>query len=447
MAIPKFKEIARKMGYDVEIIREVEPGGGELIAKTEADFAAGTAADIILVDSFKIPEYAAAGYLEPLDKYVANWSDWKYFPEPMKRIVSFKGHVYGVMVDTDVRMIWYRKDIFKLAGLPENWQPKTWKDILDAALKLKANADKIKKALGIKEFYPLLIPAGLKWAEATPCQGFYMLLVGADKPPLNRLYDYKHDKWICKSTALWRSFKFYVDVYQKYKVGATPVNEAADPWTAHRQTFSKGIVAMDIGGSWEFYEGWGPTGIAPLPVCLKKCGCVGKCTTPEQKACYLDCEWSVIGIAKMPGYKGGAEGERPYVTVSGGWAIAINAKLAGDKTKLKLAWEFIKILTDRDNEAQYLARYAKVAPRLDVLAVPMYRKDPYIRLIAPFVEFTDFRDALPAYPKVSLIIQKVTEMILRGQIKTADEALDTYCRLLKETVGADKVIEYPVKKE
>ena len=112
----------------------------------------------------------------------------------MRKIVTYKGKIYGIMLDTDVRMKWCRKDIFKLAGLPEDWQPKTWDDILEAAKKLIDNKDKIMKELGITEFYPIMIPAGLKWGEATPCQGFYMLLVGADKEPLNRLYDYEKGK-------------------------------------------------------------------------------------------------------------------------------------------------------------------------------------------------------------------------------------------------------------
>ena len=51
----------------------------------------------------------------------------------MQSITTFNGVNYGVMNGTDVRGIWYNKQIFEKAGLPTNWQPKTWADILAAA--------------------------------------------------------------------------------------------------------------------------------------------------------------------------------------------------------------------------------------------------------------------------------------------------------------------------
>ena len=42
------------------------------------------------------------------------------------------GKTYGVPDGTDTRAIWFNKKIFKKAGLPEDWKPKTWDDILEA---------------------------------------------------------------------------------------------------------------------------------------------------------------------------------------------------------------------------------------------------------------------------------------------------------------------------
>ncbi len=421
-AIEQFKREMEAQGVKVEITENLIPYGVDIAQKITSDLAAGTAGDILIVDSFLIPSYVESGYLLDITDFVNQWPDWNQFPEPMQKIVSYKGRVYGVMIDTDVRMIWYRKDIFEMAGLPRDWQPKTWDDILEAARILKQNEDKIKQALGIDEFYPFYIPAGTNWGEGTTAQGFYMLLLGADKPPYNRLYDYEKEKWICKSTALWRSFKFYIDVYST-GLGPVEYNFVSDVWGTHRKVFAEGKVAMDVGGSWEWNEGWGPNGVAPIP-------------NREQ----------VVGFAKMPGYKGGAEGEPRFVTVSGGWAVALNAKLAEDETKLKYAWEFIKILASKENLAKYAAAFGKVAPRLDAKEVPEYGGDPYLSQILEYLEFTDYRDALPGYPDVSAIIQEVTEKIAKGEIKDPDEALNMYCEELKKKVGADNVIELPVRR-
>ncbi len=441
-ALDKFKEEMAKKGITVEIKEKMMPYGTDFVKVITSDLEAGTAADVLIIDSFMIPTYAEAGYLYDLTDLVKKWPDWDAYPEPMKKIVMYKDKVYGIMIDTDVRMIWYRKDIFKMAGLPEEWQPKTWDDIFNAALTLKEHADEIMAKLGIEEFYPLYIPAGTKWGEGATMQGFYMVLLGADKPPLNRLYDYEKGKWICKSTALLRAFDFYVKTYVEYKVGPVEYNFAPDVWATHRKVFSEGKVAMDIGGSWEWGEGWGPTGIAPLKPCVDRCCPDGECDTADEQKCYISCEGEYIGFAKMPGWSGGAHGEPEFVTISGGWAVAINAKIP--KEKLEYAWELVKIIASKENVAKYCAKFGKVAPRSDAVEVPEYAANEYLKKITEYLKFTDFRDAMPKYPDVSAVVQEITEKIAKGEITSAKDALEEYCRRLKEKVGAENVVEHPV---
>ena len=168
--VDKYKEHMKSLGYDVDLKLKMIPYGQDFVSIEAQDFAAGTAGDVVITDSFIIPSFASANYLYPLDDFVKTWPDWNAFAEPMKRIVSFKGHVYGVMIDTDVRMIWYRKDIFKIAGLPENWQPKSWEDLIKAIKTLLNHSKEIKEKLGINEFYPFYIPAGTKWAKEQRCR-------------------------------------------------------------------------------------------------------------------------------------------------------------------------------------------------------------------------------------------------------------------------------------
>ncbi|RLE84859.1 MAG: hypothetical protein DRJ41_02360 [Thermoprotei archaeon] len=412
-------EIFREKYPEVDIRLIMIPYGIDYNAVLAVDLAAGTAGDVFGIDSFLIPEFAEAGYLYDLSDFVKEWPEWEKFSEPMRKIVAHKGKVYGIMIDTDVRMIWYRKDIFRVAGLPEVWQPTTWEEIIDTALKLQEKKEEIMKAMGVDEFYPIYVPAGTKWGEATTMQGFYMILLGADKDPYNRLYDYEEEKWVGKSKALLRTFEFYYDIYVKHKIAPVEYNFVPDVWAHHRKTFAEGKIGMELGGSWEWGEAWGPTGIAPVPEREKK-----------------------IGFAKMPGIKGGAEGERKWVTISGGWAFAVNAKIPEEK--LKYALEFLKILHSKEIIAKYCAEFGKVSPRVDAVEVEEYAKDPYLTAILEYVTFTDFRDALPGYTKVSYFVQKVTEEIITKGI-TPEEALEMYYKLLVEEFGADKVITYPLE--
>src|SRR5450631_663770 len=101
--------------------------------------SANTAPDIVREDSFLIGSDATAGYLAPMDSYLNSWPEYQqqWFPS-MQKITTFNGHNYGIMDVTDVRLVWYNKDIFQKAGLPTTWQPNSWADILAAAKTIKA---------------------------------------------------------------------------------------------------------------------------------------------------------------------------------------------------------------------------------------------------------------------------------------------------------------------
>ena len=58
---------------------------------------------------------------------------------------------------------------FEQAGLPEDWQPTSWEELLDAARAIKEN---------VPDVVPLNIFAGNASGEATTLQGYLMLLLG-----------------------------------------------------------------------------------------------------------------------------------------------------------------------------------------------------------------------------------------------------------------------------
>jgi len=84
---------------------------------TKVDLAlrsASTSPDLVREDSFLVSSDVTAGYLEPLDKYLAAWPEYKqqWFPS-MQKITQFNGHNYGVMNGTDVRIVWYNNSSFR----------------------------------------------------------------------------------------------------------------------------------------------------------------------------------------------------------------------------------------------------------------------------------------------------------------------------------------------
>jgi multiple sugar transport system substrate-binding protein len=98
-----------------------------------------TAPDLVYEDTFLINSDITSGYLKPLDPYLDEWADWDQFVDTAKEAAQAQdGKTYGVPDGTDTRGLWFDKAIFKKAGLPADWQPTTWDDILAAARKIKA---------------------------------------------------------------------------------------------------------------------------------------------------------------------------------------------------------------------------------------------------------------------------------------------------------------------
>ena len=101
--------------------------------------SSSTAPDVMYEDTFLVNSDVAAGYLAPLNSYLAKWSGWKEFsPAAQAAARGANGKVYGVSMGTDTRGLYYNKQVFAKAGLPVPWQPKTWADVLAAAEKIKA---------------------------------------------------------------------------------------------------------------------------------------------------------------------------------------------------------------------------------------------------------------------------------------------------------------------
>jgi len=96
-----------------------------------------TAPDMCYEDTFLINSDISAGYLTALDDRISSWPDWSQFKDTAKTAAqALDGKTYGIPDGTDVRALWFNKKIEK-AGLPTDWQPKSWNDIITAAQTIK----------------------------------------------------------------------------------------------------------------------------------------------------------------------------------------------------------------------------------------------------------------------------------------------------------------------
>lgn len=347
--------------------------------------SAKTAPDLVYEDTFRINSDIKAGYLRPLDDQLAKWDSWSRFVPTAKAAARAEdGKTYGVPDGTDTRGLWFNKQLFAKAGLPVDWQPRNWADILDAARTVK------KK---VPDVIPLSVLTGKALGEAAVMQGFEMLLYGTGENPL---YDPAAKKWVTGSQGFKDALDFVRTVYGE-KLGPD-VSDALDPNVNTRvatEWLPEGKLAIALDGSW-LGQFWGPKGAKEWP------------------------RWpSVLGQAAMPTKDGQAPGR---VSLSGGWTWAIPRK-AGNP---ELAWEFLQAMQTPANAARWAVVDAQIAVRDDVAKDPAYLKSmPGIDFFTGLVKYTHYRPALPVYPQVSSAIGEAMEAVTTGD-STAAEAAKAY---------------------
>ncbi|MFF9153662.1 extracellular solute-binding protein [Streptomyces sp. NPDC014846] len=356
-----------------------------------------TAPDLVYEDTFLINSDITSGYLKPLDPYLAKWPDWKRFIGTAKAAARGEdGKTYGVPDGTDTRGLWFDKRVFAKAGLPADWQPKTWDEVLAAARTIK------RKVPGVT---PINVYTGKPAGEAATMQGFEMLLYGTGDGRTDPLYDAGSKKWITGGRGFRDALRFVETVY-KEKLGPD-VSDALDPnfATAVRgELLPEGRLGIDLDGSW-LPQDWLPGSGHEWP------------------------DWSKrLGLAAMPTQDGQAPGR---VSMSGGWTWAIPAK-AGNPD---LAFDFIRTMQTKDNARKWYIANSGIAVREDVADDPAYATaQPGIAFFTELVASTHYRPAFPAYPKVSTAVQEAMEGVTTGD-RSVEQAAGDYDATLKDVTG------------
>ncbi|MCL2057443.1 MAG: ABC transporter substrate-binding protein [Oscillospiraceae bacterium] len=107
------------------------------ISKLLAAIAAGTPPDVTWLDRFTVSQFASRDALTPITEYVNNSDlDLADFREYAVWEITFDNQIWALPWATDVRIMYWNKDIFEEEGFDPEVPPQTWEELIDFGLRM-----------------------------------------------------------------------------------------------------------------------------------------------------------------------------------------------------------------------------------------------------------------------------------------------------------------------
>jgi multiple sugar transport system substrate-binding protein len=255
-----FWEAAQRPGVEQQIaaFKELHPNitiepqvvpWSDYWTKLQTGVAGGSTYDVFWMNARNLPVYASQGALVPIQPLIDDGSiDADAYPEPLRRIYTFDGTVYGIPRDFDTIALFYNKDLFDKAGVEYPTGDWTWDDLRAAAEKLTIKEGDTATQWG--------------FGSTTSDQANYFNLIkqnGGEILNEDMTEALLDEPAACEALAFAESF---------ITDGLSPsiaVQQANDP---EATLFPGGVIAMIFEGSWDAltYSQANPAiAVAPLP--------------------------------------------------------------------------------------------------------------------------------------------------------------------------------------
>ncbi len=387
---------AANPGVDVELI-SITASDDDYHTKMQLQLQAGDdVADVMYFSPNWVDADAAAGYLAPLDDALAAWPDWEaQFPEAVRSgSVSADGSTYMVPWSSNDIGIWYNKDVFKKAGLPVPWEPKSWEDLTAAAEAIKAN---------VPDAIPMHLYAG-KASGITDAilKTFQPLMYGTD----DVLYDTATSKWQPAEKGFLDAMTFISDSYSAELTAPTQDVLNAQIWSYIGPWMKDTQLGFVLDGNWMSFA-WLPGGQYEWP------------------------EWSdVLGITAIPTQSGGAAGK---VTMGLRGPGLVRAAKSDSP---ELAQKFIEFAVGVEHSLSFSVNSSQLAVRNDVAAMPEYTDRPTVGDFTALLQYAHYIPLTEQNGKVEVLLAGIIEDVALGK-KSPEEAVAKYNDEMPATVGAE----------
>jgi len=357
-------------------------------ARTEMlkSMANGTAVDLISLDQIWLGEFANKSYIVDLTNSTKSWgglSDW-YQANLDGNLYDSK--IYGIWAWTDIRSIWYWKDLLNQSGVDPN-SLKTWDGYIQSAKKLNSALEQ-RNISGIElvggpgsqnEWYPFLWMLGgeiITQKSGHPSKGVYWF------PTYN-------------STNGVKALEFFKQL----------IDANVNPITINfEKEFADKNYAEMLGGSW--LPGYFPN--------LTK----------------QDIEDRIGMIPMFPVPTEGTD----TASIMGGWLLSIpQTSIHKD-----LAWELITIMLKPEILSPVLAKLGYLPTQVAIgegpYSTPLRNSIPYYDELINLIFYGHARPNIPEYPLIADHVRQAIDAVYNGT-KTPKEALDDAAEKSAKSLG------------
>jgi multiple sugar transport system substrate-binding protein len=347
----------------------------------------GETVDITSLDQIWLGEFAQRGLIENLTQEFEEWGRITDLYEPNLDGCVYNGTLYGLWLWTDVRGIWYWKDMLQEAGVdPESL--KTWDGYISAAVRLK-------------DFFGDRVTQGvhLIGAPHDPDMWYpYLWMLKGEILELRQGHFTKGGYWFpsFNSSEGVRAMEF---LKQQVDAGIEPQKEHSFGLEFANRTFP-----VMLEGSWMLSA------------------------FPEESWSILEQKVGFIPMFPVPNQT------IPTSTMMGGWEVAIPST----SQHSDLAWELITIMAQPEILGPFLREMGFLPTQRTLgegqLSEQSRESIPYFEEMVSMIPDGRSRPNIPEYPEIAEDIHQAIQQVYNGSASPKD-ALDMAAAKSAATLG------------